>query len=377
MEADNPDPPNINANIPSQIGVCGNLILDAWSTTGLGGRDNGNTFIWYLSNMETDQFIYTDGKYVEILNGINILSSTATIYVRLTVTNWYGMISTTESYIDKVSDVSPIITLSGVNTYSSTNAVLNGKVDINSNIIIEDECDGIDYQLTEGIITWSVDINVSVSDSDVVIDNGKVQLLEQWLVQQENLGSLSLNVEQYLQVGMFYVFTMSFKCGENMGYDCNVATTHELEYVYSNIECSISSINNVINEFNPSNPTVIPLNGRLLTFDPDFPEMSKSHLGWLWSCSDMGSDNTTVMDCNQALSGLVVTDSNIYINLINHTLEYSSIYTFMINMEVHDTVHTFRDSCYDSMIITINTIDESVTNPVTNYIIQTAAISTY
>lgn len=114
----------------------------------------------------------------------------------------------------------------------------------------------------------------------------------------------------------------------------------------------------------------------MFTYDPDLS--IKTHLGWIWSCDYNG--NTTDLNIGHTL--LDSTDSdNIQMDFALFTLQYSKSYIFTVNMKVYDTTNVYRDSCNDSIVITVNTMDyinndNNITKSKTDYIIQTAPLNT-
>eukprot|EP01084_Bolivina_argentea_P049922 91793_1 len=98
----------------AEIGVCDDLILDARSTTGLGGRDG--IFMWKVINInDNSETIYYD-NYVVIDS--QLLQTDVTYTIQLTVGNWYGESAYIEYNIYKYNMMIPMVILHGINEYS-------------------------------------------------------------------------------------------------------------------------------------------------------------------------------------------------------------------------------------------------------------------
>ncbi len=358
-----PEPPHIRSKIPTQIGICNTLTLDARSTTGLGGRKRYNRFKWTVHDVSDDQFNAEYGNFVILKN--SKLSENTDIIAELNVTNWYGISSVEVYEMQKSNDVLPIITISGINKYSSTNLNLNGLVDINAQISVVD-CDENINQFTQGSIYWNVQVNKLYNT--VVIDNELLNDLNDYLLSQTDMTWLSINANTYLQPGISYIFSMNFKCGEDSVYECDVTVSHYLEYIYDNIHCGITSNDIQLNDFDPMQSIVIPLNGLVLTYDPN--TLDKSHLKWSWTCYDI----ETQQNCDELLDN---TDSEIvYLDFDSIELQYSWTYVFRIDVEVYDSINTERISCSDSIDITINPKDINDNNNERVNIIQAVPLNT-
>eukprot|EP01084_Bolivina_argentea_P094333 169582_1 len=188
------NPPNIiMSSLSTQIGPCDDLILDAISTTSLGGRDNG-VFEWKINEMYTNTEIYTNyGKYIVVEN--SILNKGKMYEISLKVTNWYNAMAT-EMYSVYVADMPvPMVSLHGISDILSNK---NGFIDIYSIIKFEDTCNtNIESELMYEI-TWTV----SVKHNHVDIDDVKLRALELFLSNLD-MDMLSIDTDKYLQMDYY------------------------------------------------------------------------------------------------------------------------------------------------------------------------------
>ena len=104
-----PKHPQIVFSMPSQIGSCDDLTLDAKLTTNLGGREA--IFLWEIYETNT---VY-NGEYVTVSNENLTAFSDSVIMIGLTVTNWYGASSQRNVSVYKSSQsVVPNVQLNGL-----------------------------------------------------------------------------------------------------------------------------------------------------------------------------------------------------------------------------------------------------------------------
>eukprot|EP01084_Bolivina_argentea_P058871 107460_1 len=127
--------PDIIIDIPTQIGSCDDLLLDARATMNLGGRDG--IFIWNIYELQFKWY----GDMVTIPNA-NLSNLNGDILIGLSVYSWFGGVSHLNITIHKsLLEVIPNINLNGINEYSSNNdKLLNGRIDIYSSIVFRDNC---------------------------------------------------------------------------------------------------------------------------------------------------------------------------------------------------------------------------------------------
>ena len=343
--------PNIITNIPSVIGSCSDLILDATSTTYLGGRDNA-IFIWYIMDLN----ITINGSYNKVKNE-ELSTLQGDISIRLTVTNWYGATSSVDIIVTKSNQqVTPIVILNGINTYSrNKDRLLNGKIDIYSTISLIDDCNDIKITGFEHEINWYVQ---NENNADLVA-------LEQYLLLQKDMDSLSLDPWKFLQPGGEYVLIMNLKCVQ---YDCDINTTHVITYEYSEIVCKIMGGDVILDGITMESlmEYEMVLNGELLTYDPD--EMSSANLEFTWQCIN----NTDGSDCDllDSTSTSIVTSD--FGKLSDHGI-FDHDLTFF--MEVYDGDNVQREHCFTSITFQANIIESNANVPEL-LIIKTTAIST-
>lgn len=384
--------PNVVIDIPSTIGTCDELILDARSTSGIGGRTA--SYLWTILDItsptnETNNLwligMNYSGSYFVITDEIE---SPALITLQLLVNTWYG---TTHLYfyivliftyniiryeisvllntsVYKSSDAVPIVTLSGWHQYSSTN--YDGKVCIQADISFEYNCEdnnlypqSIDYSLE-----WSV-ISVDAIDDDVIVNNATLHKLREYLANDENSNSLlSVYADTYLQPGLLYIFQLTLNCviGSTYGYSiCNETNaSHWIWYEYSALRCQISGGNQIMMNIVPDihlNDYELVLDGDTFTFDPDvdYPMISKSHLHGRWICIKNGVRNCTSLlkRTNNSLKRVLQFSEE------SQTMENDSTYEYVILLTVSDIEHPdSREECIASTSISITTTADFSSN---------------
>ncbi len=339
-------PPNIVISSSfSQIGVCDDLILDATSTTGLGGRNNA-IFEWNVTNIEQQNQILYNESYVVIKN--NLLGKGNTYKISLTVTNWYKKTATTEYFVYVANTVIPIVSLNGISSVSSTNT--NEFVNIYTNIEFNNHCEIKDNQLMQ--LMYNVKWSVNVTQNYVDVDSEKLAALNTYLSDLEEMDSLSIDRNNYLQNGLSYSFNMNLKCIGS--YNCDIDTVHILDFVYSDIECDITPNNIILNDVDPNidfEGVELELNGKLFTYDPN-GENDKD-FSYQWICIN------TVL--SESCRYLLDSDYNgiVYVDLERYNFEYSSSYSFEFTLTVKDNSNPNRTECVTKSVIQINTADNA------------------
>ena len=352
--------PNIITSVVSEISSCDDLILDARSSTNLGGRDNG-IFEWKIKNINYTEY----GDIVTIPNEIILSLSSNDIYIILTVTNWYGASSTESIYVQKSNlRVVPKIKLHGIHGYSSKNAqILNGKIDIYASITVKNNCDDDEDEIilneNDYNIKWSVKMTIS---NQTIYDEDKLQLLNEYLLSQTDESSLSLDASKHLQAGIEYEFIMNFKCNGN-GFVCRQQNiTHIVRYKYSDIYCDIMGQNQINIDMIKLTDLIsydLILNGLRLTYDPDDITSDNTHLQFEWQCfdnylnksCDFMLQRTKTANIWANFEHLALTnESNSSLNNLNNGISYT------FKMTVTDSYNPLRESCVDSVTFTVNNI---------------------
>eukprot|EP01083_Nonionella_stella_P172222 590331_1 len=181
--------PHIITNVQPVIGLCDDLVLDARSTTNLGGRDNAY-FEWFIYGLN----ITKEGSFV-IIPSAQIAALMNDITVQLTVTNWYDATSSSVLHIYKsMLEFVPQIDLNGISEYSQANdKLLNGQIGIYSSIIFGNDCDDrpIELQSDEYSIQWFVQI-IKENENDV-IDADILRALNTYLSFQSGQTSITID----------------------------------------------------------------------------------------------------------------------------------------------------------------------------------------
>ena len=121
-------------------------------------------------------------------------------------------------------------------TFNLANVNENGnKIIITSDIIFSSDC----IDTSNLLILFNYDWSVTISNITIVtIDNNLLNLLNNYLLTQ-NSDELNVDVKEYLQSGVTYLFKLILTCTDS-SYSCNAETTHITTYSYSNIVCQIA-----------------------------------------------------------------------------------------------------------------------------------------
>ena len=193
--------------MPSIIGTCDDLILDATSTTGLGGRNNA-IFVWALSlEGDVDAVYNYTGDYIKVES--DLLQKDVTYLVELEVTNWYTASSSASFTVYISNKATPIVSLHGVSEYSATNLNLNGFVDIFAEISFDNTCLNEEDKDLRYNIAWGVEVQkINTNDDGLEIDDNLLTKLNEYLLAQTN-GEISIDAQMYLQSGAIYIFKMN------------------------------------------------------------------------------------------------------------------------------------------------------------------------
>ena len=246
----------LSSSTATTIGVCDNLILDARSSTNLGGRDG--SFEWQVLNIDTDNSVTHEGDYQKITNS-NLEPGLHEI--TLSLTTWYGEVSY-QKFNAYISDKPiPKVSLSGTNTYRKSLTSLNGKVQIKADIASNQRCLKKKSKLKNQYeISWSV-VVAKFSNDSTVINNRLLNKLQKYLLGKRchDKPSISISADKYLQPGLEYTFSMLLDCDgdcyedeyyDEYFYDFYEAH-HVLKYEYSQIECKISSSDVALEDIDP------------------------------------------------------------------------------------------------------------------------------
>eukprot|EP01084_Bolivina_argentea_P316318 548272_1 len=354
--------PNIIAFIPSEIGICDDLILDAQLTTNLGGRNNA-IFKWYI--MDIDYTVY--GKIVTIAHDLLLsIPVVNDIFIELIVTNWYNA-SSTQLFTVQQSNMNtvPLIELHGIDIYSANiGKLINNKIDIYSTVIFNDNCENkIDLNEIEYEINWMVYIEMQNEN----IDKKRSELLNEYLLSQTDKSSISIDVDTQLQSGLKYLFVMNFKCIGN-NFICDVNATHSVIYQHSKIKCGIIGGDNELNgiKWNDFTAFQMVLNGALLSLDPD--RRGLQHLGFNWTCID-----GMYLNCNYLFESSDISNTIIDFSKITNNINITK-YLFTFVLEVSDMNNFNREKCIDSVRLNANIMPENSNVP-DMLIISTTAIN--
>eukprot|EP01084_Bolivina_argentea_P007046 13271_1 len=372
----NPYPPDIILSSAStSIGVCDDLVLDARSTTFMGGRDNGE-FIWSIFHRfkKVNYFNHYYGSYIEI--GNKLIENKLSLYnITLTVTNWYNETSSLIFNVFISDQAVPKLSLSGTHIYKATRIYLYGYVNIYSEVSFNKRCLTNNAPEIKYNLSWSASA-IKLYNDTMIMNTNKLDNLNTYLQSDYyNIEDIAIYAANYLQSGLLYTFTLNLFCiGDD--YNCNIYSTHQLTYDYSDLKCGITGNDIQIINIDPILDDLysvkLPINGYKLTFDPDMKfsvsgkksKTSKQHLVWNWNCIDIYLNNTCDFFINDN------TAPTIKINLGSYKWEYLTSYKFEFTMEVYDGSNLVRDSCFDIFLLEIVTsvppISYSPTNIPTN-----------
>lgn len=363
----NPYPPQIILSSTStSIGVCDDLILDARSTTFMGGRSDGQ-FIWSIARkFKSHRYSNTYfGSYMKI--GRKLLNKLELYNISVTATNWYNETSVLYFNVYVYDEPVPIVSLSGTHIYKATRINLNGYIDIYSDISIDTKCLTNTAPKIGYFLSWHADVSKLYDDDDIIIDAQRLLDLNLYLsTNYKDMNAISVYADKYLQPGLLYTFALNLVCvGGN--YVCNSFTTHRLKYHYADLKCAISGTDvrlyNADPELDNLNNLQLPINGLTLTWDPDQlqPRMkeSKKNIVWSWQCMDLKLN----VSCNHFMNNISTSIANV--DFANMHLDYSSSYSFEFIMNVVDGNNHDRN-CHDSFKLDINTTNSENTTNQTN-----------
>eukprot|EP01083_Nonionella_stella_P056167 148077_1 len=343
------DKPHIVTSIPSQIGICNDLILDARSTTHLGGREA--LFVWDLFDANSVYIGTYYGEYVII--EMTFPSSSSPPRIDLNVTNWYHA-SSFETFLIYTSDVVvPMVALHGIDEYLSTNDQLNDKVSMYSSITFDMDCN-YNEESSDYTIQWFVDVDAQ--DEHVMTDESRVDSLRMWLDSQQNVDAISIDPSLYFQSGIMYTFTINIK---HIHGDYDINATHDIATLFSELQCNIAGGDMVLNteiglDFFSLHPHTLRLDGETLTYDPD----QEGGLQFGWQCF---AQNGT--DCNDLIQDVTNGITSAWFDNELHLI-YSTFYSFRFVLNVSDESNTFRKHCVDEITFQFQTADEVMTDNV-------------
>lgn len=343
--------PEIIISVPSEIGRCDDLILDARSTKNVYGQA-----IFHWAVIKTNYSVY--GKYTTIPNEI-VLALPTKIVIHLEVTNKFNESSTiTFSVQQSKLDIIPQIELHGINEISPQNKKLLGdKIDIYSLITFEDNCNDEDILIDSDNfnIRWFVHINAINNNRS--IDS----MLETFLLTQTT-DSISIDLS-YFESGFAYIFKMNFQC-VGLKYDCNVNRTHSIVYKKTQINANIMGGNVYLNEIslNDFKSYTLVLDGYTFTVDE-----YKKHLMYKWQC--IAVDNTTNDDCNYLITNINASITSARFDEL--AVNVNTTYHFIFELEVYDQI-TNRQHAFDQITLKFTVVD----TPISTIIISATAINT-
>eukprot|EP01083_Nonionella_stella_P074375 201749_1 len=348
----------------SSIGICDDLILDARSTTFLGGRDA--IFEWEIERTYKRRRYsnYYFGSYVVIANAL--LDKLTMYNITLSVTNWYNVTSSITFDVEVANKVQPKVSLSGTHVYKATRIHLDGYIDAHASIDTNRKCAAaVNAQPVQYNLSWSVNAQKLYDDS-TVIDTALLAEFNRHLSDTHmDMEHVSVFVDDWMQSGLEYEFRIRLQCTD-MDYACDIDAVHDLRYYYSRLKCRIFGNGIALSEVDPVldelYDVTLQMDGKRLTFDPDIRQYKK-HLAWNWTCFNPS--------LNESCSELIELDTSsvIDVDLGIIAWNYSSSYSFEFTMEVHDTTNVGRDSCMDTITLYINTTTQPLASaPITTNI---------
>eukprot|EP01084_Bolivina_argentea_P115334 205119_1 len=358
--ADNLLNPMVNIqSIPSKIGICDSLILNSGSIQNLGGRVP-LFFEWKIissipTNINNDLInnTYYDG-FVVIESDKIAINSVITLH--LTVINWYNGKTMHTFDVYKSSDVLPMLSLKGPNTYSITNKNYNHDyINIDAEISLDNDCieNGTNNIFLYNLL-WSVTTNAT-----------RTVLLDKYISDINTKLTDNLIVDtKYLFPGYEYIFNVNLHCIGDLA--CNsTSASLNVYYEYSPIVCSMYSGEKIlhldfITKSQFISDYILYLDGNTFTYDPHLP-MNKSNLIWDWNCL---YDNRT---CNDLLiSSQLSTQSTKFIQFADANISFnvSQTYVYTFSMIVSET-HSNR-KCIDELTVVVDLLND--TNIHINYL---------
>eukprot|EP01083_Nonionella_stella_P309112 1093392_1 len=226
--------PNIIlSKMSTAIGVCDELILDARSTTNLGGRTG--LFEWQISIAGTHHMYHYIGSYVVI--GSDSLLKDKTYTIEGNVTNWYEAMSTTVFVVYVSNEATPSVSIQGITEYTTTDLNLNGWVDIAATVTFDDSClnNLNNVELTYDI-SWSAQQHRVNENDAIIVDEDKFLKLGEFL-QLQREEEVSVEALELLQSGFVYTFSINVQC--TGAYECNVNAVHQVTFDTASIRCMI------------------------------------------------------------------------------------------------------------------------------------------
>ena len=221
------------------IGICDDLVLDARSSTNLGGR--AGRFQWNVTNLDDAEDVQQHNGSFVVIDGESLGPGTA-YQIDLAVTNWYGAAAHGQYDVFKSNTVTPMMAIKGTSRYSPTNKQLNGMVHLYSVITFNADTDCIDDIATnhdghglEYGMRWSVDIEAIDGDAD--IDSEKEEALNRTLSENEDAEALWLDAALFLESGFVYHFTANLQC--HGSFECSLFSSHSVLFDHSLIRCGM------------------------------------------------------------------------------------------------------------------------------------------
>eukprot|EP01083_Nonionella_stella_P162423 533236_1 len=333
-----PTQPLIIANVPSVIGICDDLILNAVHSMSLGGRSA--LFEWELSSSLVDYgaIVIVDADSIPI---------NVTMDIHLYVTTWYNLTVSKTFVVYKSPKVLPHVALSGPTTYTVTNDNYNHDyIHINALISYTDDCvtqmDDVPFPYA---LYWSTNA-----------------LIETYLDEQnvlQDVDHIAVDIS-LLSPGKTYIFTVHLVCINDAicdGY--NTSSTLSMVYEFSAIVCSMYSADTIyLNSLTATqllNDYLLYLDGYTMTYDPNKAEMSdKAHLTWQWECIDNHNDS-----CNDLFDSSSSTMSTKYI-----TFQSDQLTQYHFTMTVHDETNANRSHCISTLDAYIGLLDDDDGNSI-------------
>ena len=253
----------------------------------------------------------------------------------------------------------------GPSVYKKSDSNFNDFIRLYTNIDnqFNDDCYNININNKYNIL-WSINIFNIYNENN--INQNKLNSLINYLNNNTNSIILNLDINEYLQVGLKYVFNMTIKCIDN---NCLINKEHELFYDYSLIECKINKndIDFGLLSIQSLNTKSLLLDANFFTFDPDKSFNDKDHLIWDWNCQY----NST--NCNNILNNI---GSGFVSVIFSGAFMKGQTYVFDIYMNVSDNTLPFRSDCFDMTTIQFRIAEENEIIPINSLIVSLIALET-
>ncbi|ETO26344.1 hypothetical protein RFI_10795 [Reticulomyxa filosa] len=355
----NPIYPAINLHIPSTIGICDNLVLDATKTLHLGGRQA--LFQWDV----TTYYPSTKNQSTQVTGVIMILDKDdGSIYeITLNVTTWYEFSQVQQMVVKRLDSAVPFLTFYGHNYFTKdlwTNK--NDKSALQFVPIVA--LPSLNLSCLNPSIEPSIYFSALQYVWNVTIQNtqeGDVESLDSWntlldyLEDRKNTTSLLLDVDDMLERGITYNFSLTVTCPANIcGSQVRSTDYYTFTYEFSTIQCQIKGGDHmtVYGTVSALHAYRLTLDASTFSFNPDFIDTDSHLFTANWTCTQStGPCNDLILSSN--------TNTSVNISLISGHHPGQSNYSYLFTLTVQNDEF---QSCVDTIGIDVFVTDEDGNN---------------